>query len=139
MATKPVQNKTKSAKSGSASGSSFKEIWDRALKPNSEWAEKDDFLDVIYWSRQIIGILIGVVMGIVPLKGFIALALFALINCGIVYLYSTSYQSVDEEAYGGIWEIIKEGFMTSFACFLVTWIIFYTGIHFDSVTTAKMQ
>ncbi|XP_055537651.1 GEL complex subunit OPTI [Wyeomyia smithii] len=117
----------------------FKSIWVRAIKPNSEWNEKDDFLDVIYWSRQVIGIVIGVFMGIFPLKGFIALALFAVINCGIVYFYCTSFQSIDDEAYGGMWEIIKEGFMTSFACFLVTWIIFYTGIHFDNVSQKIMH
>lgn len=27
--------------------------------------------------------------------------------------------------------------MTSFAGFLVTWIIFYTGLHFDSLTEIK--
>ncbi|XP_065082447.1 GEL complex subunit OPTI [Ochlerotatus camptorhynchus] len=122
-----------------AKSTDLKNIWKRAITQNSEWAEKDDFLDVIYWSRQIIGILIGVVMGLFPLKGFIALALFALINCAIVYLYSTSFQSIDEEAYGGIWEIIKEGFMTSFACFLVTWIIFYTGVHFDHLSTETIH
>nr|XP_040227252.2 respirasome Complex Assembly Factor 1 [Anopheles coluzzii] len=112
-------------------------VWNRAIKPNSEWTEKDDFLDVVYWARQVLSILIGIVMGLIPLKGFIALALFALLNCGAVYLYSTSFQNIDEDAYGGMWEVVKEGFMTSFACFLVTWIIFYTGIHFDSVVIEK--
>ncbi|XP_050075863.1 respirasome Complex Assembly Factor 1 [Anopheles maculipalpis] len=112
-------------------------VWNRAIKPNSEWAEKDDFLDVVYWARQVLSILIGIVMGLIPLKGFVALALFALLNCGAVYLYSTSFQNIDEDAYGGMWEVVKEGFMTSFACFLVTWIIFYTGIHFDSVVIEK--
>ncbi|XP_058460207.1 GEL complex subunit OPTI [Malaya genurostris] len=123
-----------SERKAKAEGSDLKSICNRAIKPNSEWIEKDDFLDVIYWARQIIGILVGIVMGIVPLKGFIALALFAIMNCAIIYFYCTSFQSIDEESYGGMWEIIKEGFMTSFACFLVTWIIFYTGIHFGNVT-----
>ncbi|ETN64878.1 hypothetical protein AND_003367 [Anopheles darlingi] len=126
-----------SDKPGKVKPSHFASVWNRAIKPNSEWAEKDDFLDVVYWARQVLGILIGVVMGIIPLKGFVALALFALINCGAVYLYSTNFQSIDEEAYGGMWEVVKEGFMTSFACFLVTWIIFYTGLHFDSVIIEK--
>ena len=34
------------------------------------------------------------------------------------------------QEYGGKWELTKEGFMTSFAGFLVTWIIVYTGMHF---------
>jgi len=36
-----------------------------------------------------------------------------------VYIYCTSFQSIDEEEYGGVWELTKEGFMTSFAGFLV--------------------
>lgn len=62
---------------------------------------------------------------------------FAGINCGVVYLYCINFQQIDEEAYGGAWELMKEGFMTSFAGFLVTWIIFHTGLHFDSLTDIK--
>lgn len=62
---------------------------------------------------------------------------FAAINCGIVYLYCLNFQKIDEDEYGGIWELLKEGFITSFACFSVTWIVFYTGLHFDDVTTPK--
>ena len=44
---------------------------------------------------------------------------YFLITCGIVYFYCTLYQEVDEEELGGIWELLKEGFMTSFAIFIV--------------------
>lgn len=44
---------------------------------------------------------------------------FALVNAGILYIYCTSFQKVDEEEYGGAWELTKEG-MTSFAGFLVS-------------------
>ena len=44
---------------------------------------------------------------------------FLAVNVGIVYLYYTFYQQVDVEQYGGIWELIKEGMMTSSALFLV--------------------
>ena len=36
---------------------------------------QDEFLDVVYWIRQIIGVLLGVVWGIIPLKGLIGLLL----------------------------------------------------------------
>lgn len=58
---------------------------------------------------------------------------FGIINCGIVYVYCINFQQIDEEDYGGIWELMKEGFMTSFAGFLVAWIIFYTGLHFETL------
>ena len=48
---------------------------------------------------------------------------FCIINAGVLYLYFSSFQQVDEEEYGGTWELTKEGFMTSFALFLVSAII----------------
>lgn len=36
---------------------------------------QDEFLDIVYWSRQVLGIIIGVFWGAIPLKGFIAIAL----------------------------------------------------------------
>ncbi|KAF3860569.1 hypothetical protein F7725_000824 [Dissostichus mawsoni] len=87
--------------------------------------------DVIYWLRQIIAIILGVIWGVAPLKGFLAIAIFCIINAGILYVYFSSFQQVDEEEYGGTWELTKEGFMTSFALFMVVWIIFYTALHFE--------
>ncbi|CAG9763285.1 unnamed protein product [Ceutorhynchus assimilis] len=106
-------------------------VWTRAITANSEWPDKDEFLDVIYWSRQVLGIILGIIWGIFPLKGFLGLALFFIINAGILYFYFSNFQCVDEEEYGGPWELTKEGFMTSFAGFLVTWIIIYTGLHYE--------
>lgn len=68
---------------------------------------------------------------------FVPQSRFAAINCGIVYLYCLNFQKIDEDEYGGVWELLKEGFITSFACFSVTWIVFFTGLHFDDVNTPK--
>ncbi|KAK4872809.1 hypothetical protein RN001_014838 [Aquatica leii] len=105
--------------------------WHRAFIANSEWPDKDEFLDVIYWARQALGIILGVIWALLPLKGFIGLLLFALVNAGVIYLYFSNFQNVDEEEYGGAWELTKEGFMTSFAGFLVTWIIIYSGLYYE--------
>ncbi|MBN3279121.1 FA83D protein, partial [Polyodon spathula] len=93
--------------------------WSKAFIRNATWEDKDEFLDVIYWIRQIIAIILGVVWGIAPLKGFLGIAIFCAINAGVLYLYFSSFQQIDEEEYGGLWELTKEGFMTSFALFLV--------------------
>uniref|UniRef100_A0A8C6YTU8 Uncharacterized protein n=1 Tax=Nothoprocta perdicaria TaxID=30464 RepID=A0A8C6YTU8_NOTPE len=82
--------------------------WSKALRSRAAWHDKDEFLDVIYWFRQII----AVILGLFPF-------LFCLINAGVLYLYFSSFQQIDEEEYGGTWELTKEGFMTSFALFLV--------------------
>nr|CAG4642239.1 EOG090X0M4M [Eurycercus lamellatus] len=104
-------------------------VWTRMCSKNSEWPDKDEFLDVIYWARQILGIILGVIWGIFCVQGFMGLSLFGIVNAGLLYIYFSSFQSVDEEEYGGAWELTKEGFMTSFAGFLVTWIIVYSGLH----------
>lgn len=38
----------------------------------------------------------------------------------VIYVYFSMFQKVDEEEYGGISEIFKEGLMTSFATFVVS-------------------
>lgn len=106
-------------------------LWKRIITANSKWDDKDEFLDVIYWARQILGIILGIVWGLIPLRGFIGLALFAITNAGTLYLYIVNFQCVDEDDYGGTFEMAKEGFMTSFAAFLVTWIMIYSGLYFD--------
>ncbi|XP_017774207.1 PREDICTED: uncharacterized protein C20orf24 homolog [Nicrophorus vespilloides] len=124
-----MNNKTKSdEKNGS---SQIGSVLSRAFQSNAEWPDKEEFLDVIYWSRQIIGIIVGIVWGLVPIKGFMGLVLFMLVNAAIIYIYYSNFQNIDEEDYGGAWELTKEGFMTSFAGFLVTWIIIYSGLHYD--------
>jgi hypothetical protein len=45
---------------------------------------------------------------------------FGAVNAILIYLFSSTYQKVDEDEFGGMWEILKEGFMTSFSTFLVS-------------------
>lgn len=99
----------------------------------ADWSEKEEFLDVIYWSRQIIGLVLGVIWGLVPMQGFVGIFLFALLSAGLVYVWFTAVQGVDEAEYGGAWELTKEGFLSGAAGFLVTWIIVYTGLHVDKL------
>lgn len=39
---------------------------------------KDEFLDAIYWIRQVIGAILGVIWGILALKGFSGILLSVL-------------------------------------------------------------
>jgi len=108
------------------------ETFAKAFTAEAKWDDKDEFLDVVYWMRQIIGIILGIVWGVVPFKGIVGIGLFLAINVFITYLYFTSFQKVDEEEYGGLSEILKEGLMTSFSSFLVLWILFYSSLHTDT-------
>ncbi|KAK7491399.1 hypothetical protein BaRGS_00017377, partial [Batillaria attramentaria] len=114
MATSAKRSSSKT----SGSETSSRALLSKAFTPEFEWADKDDFLDVIYWMRQVMGVVLGLVWGLLPLKGIFGIALFLLVNVAIVYMYSSSFQKVDEEEYGGMGEILKEGLMTSFSSFL---------------------
>ena len=60
---------------------------------------------------------------------FMCINRYILINTVIIYIYSITYQKIDEDEYGGIMDIIKEGFMTSFSTFLVFWIVVYSAFY----------
>lgn len=106
-------------------------IWSRAFKRQQKWEDKDDLLDVIYWMRLVVSILLGILCGIVPLTGILGIVLYLGISCGLIYAYCSIFQQIDEDEFGGMWEILKEGFMTSFAMFLINWILIYTACHFS--------
>lgn len=46
------------------------------------------------------------------------------LNAVILYAYFTNFQQVDEEEFGGTWELTKEGFVTSLAGFLVNYTLY---------------
>ena len=102
-------------------------------------------LTILYWVRQVLGILIGVAFGIVPMQGIMGfggyvhqrptttttstatashntplpLHRFAALNAGIPMIYYGKFLEVDQDSYGGGWNLIKEGFMPSTGLFLV--------------------
>lgn len=112
-------------------GTPLKSILSRIITPEATWPDKDEFLDVIYWMRQILGVIIGLLWGIIPMKGIVGIIIFFLINLGIIYMYYSTFQRVEDEEYGGSSEILKEGLMTSFSSFLVVWIVLYSSLYSD--------
>ncbi|XP_015790505.1 uncharacterized protein C20orf24 homolog [Tetranychus urticae] len=101
-------------------------VWKRMFTPNSSWEDKDQFLDVIYWSRQVLAIFMGMIWGFIGITGFFGIASFVALNSIAVYLYSVRFNNDTED----IMEFVKEGFMTSFAGFLVTWTMMYSAIYY---------
>ncbi|KAF3824860.1 hypothetical protein GH733_010194 [Mirounga leonina] len=97
-----------------ANGALKVSVWSKVLRSDAAWEDKDEFLDVIYWFRQIIAVVLGVIWGVLPLRGFLGIAGFCLINAGVLYLYFSNYLQIDEEEYGGTWELTKEGSFGSF-------------------------
>ncbi|XP_012866358.1 PREDICTED: uncharacterized protein C20orf24 homolog isoform X2 [Dipodomys ordii] len=57
-----------------ANGALRVSVWSKALRSDAAWDDKDEFLDVIYWFRQIIAVVLGVIWGVLPLRGFLGIA-----------------------------------------------------------------
>ncbi|KAH8869290.1 hypothetical protein KSF78_0004302 [Schistosoma japonicum] len=89
------------------------DIFLKALKTESVFNDKNDFLDIIYWFRQVFAVIIGVVWGLASFTGFLAIVMFFVTNICFVYAYAAMYQRVDEDEYGGYGEIVKEDMDTT--------------------------
>lgn len=116
---KPVKSKT-----------NYPSYWWKVFNKDYPCNDKDEVLDAVYWSRQLIALLMGIVWGCLAIKGLIGMILFAVINSIAAYAIaiSTNYEFEPDDNLLPV----KEGFMTTFATFLVSWIVSYTAIHFDS-------
>jgi len=101
-------------------------IWSRMFKSGAKWQDKDEFLDVIYWGRQILSVIMGFLWAYLGLTGAFGIVSFVVFNSAAVYVYSINFNEEQEDAITGV----KEGFMTAFASFLVTWIIVYSSLYF---------
>ncbi|KRZ32958.1 Uncharacterized protein T4B_8082 [Trichinella pseudospiralis] len=102
------------------------ELFSKAIKAKSDWTDKDDLLDVIYWFKQIFSLLFGIVCGLLPVEGFSVIAFYLMVSTLVTHFYITAFQCFDEDELGGISEIFKEGFSSAFATFMVCWIVAFT-------------
>ncbi|PAV88946.1 hypothetical protein WR25_24380 [Diploscapter pachys] len=117
---------------------SWTQTLQKALRSSSDWSDKDELLDVIYWGKQILAVLIGVVFGLTPLYGILAIATYVAISTLVTQHYVTKFQGVDEEELGGFWELAKEGFGSAFASFMVSWITVFSAVHHTSSLVQKL-
>eukprot|EP01023_Acetabularia_acetabulum_P057336 TRINITY_DN6677_c0_g1_i1.p2 TRINITY_DN6677_c0_g1~~TRINITY_DN6677_c0_g1_i1.p2 ORF type:complete len:132 (-),score=24.75 TRINITY_DN6677_c0_g1_i1:214-609(-) len=98
------------------------------LGSDSEW-ERDELLDVIHWSRQLLALLCGLVCGFFGVTDIAGFVVFAVVAFGSTVVFYRTYLGVDEEEMGGAGELAMEGMMSAFAIFLLFWISMYTLQH----------
>uniref|UniRef100_A0A7E4VK01 Rab5-interacting protein n=1 Tax=Panagrellus redivivus TaxID=6233 RepID=A0A7E4VK01_PANRE len=110
-------------------GVNISETFKKAIIKNSTWEDKDELLDVLYWGRQILALILGITWGIIPFKGLLGLVAYVGITTYTGQMFVTEWQGKDDEEYGGFWELAKEGFGTAFATFMVSWITVHSLIH----------
>lgn len=120
-----MAKKTSPQKAKTSPSSCSKTTWSSIFDKNHKWQDKDDVLDAVYWCRQVLAILMGIIWGILGFTGVLGISSFAVLNSIAAYAIAnhTGYDFDPDENYLSI----KEGFMTTFATFLVTWIVTYTA------------
>jgi hypothetical protein len=102
----------------------------KALKHNAKWDTENfaKFPDVVHWLRQVIALLCGVVCGILPITGMMAITAFLFLNTYIPYYYYTSYANVNVDDFGAQ-KLLMEGYQPSFALFMLAWVLVYSSTH----------
>lgn len=122
MAKKAGPNKSKS---------NVNRSWLRIFDKNYKWDDKDEVLDTVYWYRQVLAIFMGIIWGYLGVKGFMGIISFAILNSIAAYAIAnrTGYDFDPDDNFLSV----KEGFMATFATFLVSWIVTYTASHFSQV------
>uniref|UniRef100_A0A7S2V656 Rab5-interacting protein n=1 Tax=Fibrocapsa japonica TaxID=94617 RepID=A0A7S2V656_9STRA len=107
-----------------------KTMWQKAMIQGAAWDKEtfEEFLDVVYWLRQVVALVLGLVWGLVPLTGLPAIISFAGVNYLSVWAYYAKYVGVDEDEWGR-GDLAKEGFQASAGVFMLAWIITYTTVH----------
>ncbi|KAM7458859.1 hypothetical protein BLSTO_00390 [Blastocystis sp. subtype 1] len=88
-----------------------------------------DFLDLIYFVKQFVALVIGIVWGILPFTGAFGLLTGVVASFGIPLLYANRYLRVNTEDFD-VMTILSEGAMPTFALFLLSWILCYTTFHY---------
>jgi len=97
----------------------------QGLKPGSNFADKDAFLDAVYGIKLVLSIIIGTAFGIIPLTGAVGFIVYAIVICGAMLGYAKGLMD-DEECQPN--EIFTEGLMPCAAIFIVSWSATYSLI-----------
>ncbi|CAI5984598.1 unnamed protein product [Closterium sp. NIES-65] len=98
------------------------------LKPDVA-EDQDAFKDVLYWMRQVLAVLFGVLWGIAPITGGIGIIGFLVLSTAVMMGYYTLVVKVDAEELGGHGALLQEGLLNSFGVFLLVWILLFTYLH----------
>eukprot|EP00180_Rhodochaete_pulchella_P000993 Plantae.Rhodophyta-Rhodochaete_pulchella.ctg182.p3 GENE.Plantae.Rhodophyta-Rhodochaete_pulchella.ctg182~~Plantae.Rhodophyta-Rhodochaete_pulchella.ctg182.p3 ORF type:complete len:114 (+),score=22.18 Plantae.Rhodophyta-Rhodochaete_pulchella.ctg182:497-838(+) len=95
----------------------------------NETFEKTELLDVVYWIRQGVGVLLGVLLGLIGVTGMVGFIVFAFAGLYVPIMYYRGFLDIDEDDFGGSRGLIVEGFSASGAVFILSWTLLYSLVH----------
>lgn len=92
-----------------------------------EW-NQDELLDTVYWMRQLIAVLCGIIWGGIPLTGLPAFLGFLAVKFGVLIVW-LQRAGVDVDEHGGAQMVYSEGLPPAIGLFTLVWIVTYTLLH----------
>ena len=90
--------------------------------------KKQELFNAVYWIRQVFALVFGLIMGVLPVTGYLGNLGFAALCALTSWLYYAKYLGVDEEEYGR-WELLAEGMNSAFGLFLLVWICTFSVLY----------
>ena len=81
--------------------------------------------DIVYWLRQFFSMIIGLIFGLLHVKGFNAIIIYFILSLYIINFYLFTYLRLDEKKFEAT-EISTEGFKNGTAIFFLIWITMYS-------------
>lgn len=102
----------------------------KALKYNAKW-DTDNFVkfpEAVHWLRQLIALSCGLVCGLLPVTGVVAIVVFLFLNTYIPYYYYTTYANVNVDDFGAQ-KLLMEGYQSSAALFMLVWVLVFSSLH----------
>eukprot|EP00700_Malawimonas_jakobiformis_P002406 EC724049.1.p1 GENE.EC724049.1~~EC724049.1.p1 ORF type:complete len:118 (+),score=21.26 EC724049.1:68-421(+) len=101
-------------------------LWVKAMDRNAEWT-KDELMDVIFYIRFALAAVSGIIWGILGITGAPGLLGFPLVSLVSIWFYTAKYLGYEDEP-DQRKDIAMEAFFSSFAFFLLFWIIVHTAL-----------
>ena len=140
---KARRRKAKKTEEASASGAQAQAVetreplsaWQvmvKALTPQGRWTKDTfpEFYDAVFCGRQLLGLVVGVTWGCIPVTGMVGVVSFVLLTTAGVGSFIGNYCGVNDDDFGE-GELLKEGMNQSIGIFLLSWILTYTVVHQD--------
>lgn len=81
---------------------------------------------VAHWARQLHGLVMGVVCGLLKLTGFPVISTFFSLSFALPSAYCHKFLGIDDEEVSQLGNMKTEGMFSAFAVFLLSWILAFT-------------
>ena len=101
----------------------------KAFNSEAEFT-KEDIFDILFYLKQLFGILLGVIIAFAGIMGLSGLIAFGIASSLLTYLYVVKFLGVDEEVVPTR-DLLKEHFMNAFFPFLLSWTLTYNFLNFS--------